>query len=278
MASTQILAALEEDKSKRYYEHMSKSGEFGVQIVNSLKDALGVIEDRDQHVDVLVLDNELHRAFDFVDAIRKKYPRLIIVLVDEGADFGLPGQADELSTEPFRHDELMRKITKLMSDRRMETLRSDSLPAVRNISKQLRQATGNSGKQNAAVEVIKDMGYDYVAYYHITGNDPMELRLQAQAGPNAVNAIAPKKANDDDLMGWVAKNGQSRIASPDDRPTHPLVARGRLGAVVCVPVAFNKVSYGVLAACNDRPGSIPQDSVLMLELVSTQLAAALSKA
>jgi len=75
----------------------------------------------------------------------------------------------------------------------------------------------------------------------------------------------------------VAQNGQSRIAGPEDNPTHPLVARGRLGAVVCVPVAFNNVNYGVIAACNDRPGSIPQDSVLMLELVCTQLAAALSK-
>ena len=277
MPSIDLLAALTTDKLERYEGEFAKHTDFGTRTVDSLKQALNIIADRDEHVDVLVLDNELTGVHDFVTHLRQKYPRLIIVLVDEEADFGMPGQADELSTDPFRNDDLMRKIKKLMSDRRQETLRSDSLPAVRNISKQLRVATGSTGKQEAAAQVVKDMGYDYVAYYHIDNVSPLTLGLKAQQGPAAVNAIAPKSAGADDLMGWVAQNGQSRIAGPEDNPTHPLVARGRLGAVVCVPVAFNNVSYGVIAACNDRPGSIPQDSVLMLELVCTQLAAALSK-
>lgn len=78
-------------------------------------------------------------------------------------------------------------------------------------------------------------------------------------------------------MSWVIKNGQSRLAGPEDSPNHPLVARGRLGAVACVPVTFSGVSYGVMVACNDRPNSMDQENVLMLELVAAQLAAALSR-
>lgn len=78
-------------------------------------------------------------------------------------------------------------------------------------------------------------------------------------------------------MGWVAQNGQSRIAGPEDRPNHPLVARGRLGAVSCVPVSFSTRSFGVIVACKDRPGSITQEAVLMLELIAAQLAAAITK-
>jgi len=279
-ASINILMALTNDKIKRYQEKLSRQENFKTQYVSSLNAAVEIIADRAIHVDVFTVDNELgefDEIHDFVTDIRQKYPRLLIVLVDEDADFGMPGQADEISTDPFHHDDLARKISKLISDRRMETLRSDSLPAVRSISKQLRMATGTSGKQDAATQVVKDMGYDYVGYYHIETSDPLALRLQAQSGAATLTSIAPKKASADDIMGWVAQNGQSRIAGPQDNPTHPLVGRGRLGAAVCVPVSFNNVSYGVIVACNDRPGSIPQDSVLMLELVCTQLAAALSK-
>jgi GAF domain-containing protein len=42
-------------------------------------------------------------------------------------------------------------------------------------------------------------------------------------------------------------------------------------------VEFSGTSYGVLIACRDRPSSITQENVLMLELICAQLAAALGK-
>src|SRR6185436_17142603 len=96
-------------------------------------------------------------------------------------------------------------------------------------------------------------------------------------GPNAIQAVAPKQASPDDLISWVAKNGQSRIAAPEDEPNFPLVKKGRLGAVACVPIIFGTTRYGVLVACRDRPGTISQENVLLLELVSAQLGAAVSK-
>jgi GAF domain-containing protein len=122
-----------------------------------------------------------------------------------------------------------------------------------------------------------DMNYTYVAFYRLESQDPLRLALKAQEGPNAIQAVAPKEATDTDLMTWVAQNGQSRMAGPEDDPTHPLVKRGRLGAVACVPVIYSGSRYGVLLACREVPNSITQDNVLMLELVSAQLAAAVSQ-
>ncbi len=273
-----LLVAVRAEQVERYQQNLAKYTSFNTQVVDSTKEALGIMADKDSHVDVLVLDNGLSELiYELVVHIRQKYPRLLIVLVDEDADFGLPGQADEMSTEPFKNDDLIRRIERLIADRRMETLRSDSLPAVRSINRVMKDAVGLIGKQEAAVKSVHEMGYDYVAYYHIESATPLDLYLRAQSGPNTITAIAPKRANADDLMGWVAQNGQSRIAAPEDKPNHPLVARGRLGAVSCVPVGFAGKQYGVLAACRDMPGSITQENILMLELVAAQLAAALMK-
>lgn len=277
MAAVDILMAIKRDDAARYHENLKIHEGFQIQVCHSIEDALGILSSGQQHVDILVVDNRLDRAFASIAELRQTYPRLLIVLVDEEADFGMPGQADEFSTDPFKNDDLARRIRRLMSDRQMETLRSDSLPTVRNFAKQLRAATGLLGKQQAAVQACKDMGYDYVAYYHKDTDDPLRLILRAQAGPAAIQAIAPKESSQDDLIGWVFLNGQSRMAGPEDRPNHPLVLRGRLGAVACVPVTFNGVIYGVAASLRDRPGSITQENVIMLELIGSQLAAAMSK-
>jgi putative methionine-R-sulfoxide reductase with GAF domain len=272
-----LLVAVQPKDGDRFFRNLSVYPGFAVNIVHTLDDARARIADRNQHTDVVIVDNNLNDAFLFVTELRQSYPRLLIVLVDEAADFGMPGQADDISTDPFRNDDLAQKIKRLMSDRRMETLRSDSLPAVRQFAKQLRSAAGAVGKQQVAVEACLDMNYDYVGYYHRGSTPDVQLALRAQAGPPAIQAIAPKSATGEDLMGWVAQNGQSRIAAPEDKPNHPLVARGRLGAVACVPVTFNGVVYGVMVACRERPGTISQENVLMLELISAQLAAALAK-
>jgi GAF domain-containing protein len=103
------------------------------------------------------------------------------------------------------------------------------------------------------------------------------MSARAQGGPGTIQAIAPKQTNPNDLMTWVVQNGQSRVAAPEDTPNHPLVARQRLGAVACVPVHFSGRTFGVMVACRERPGSITQENVMMLELVCAQLGAALSK-
>lgn len=278
MGSVDILLTVQAQDVDRYTSNLAGHEDFNLVSTTTRQAAIDVLDDRSAHVDVLVIDNLLdNEIHDFVTQIRASYPRLLIILVDEDADFGMPGQADDLSTEPFVDGDLAKRIERMIGERRMETLRSDSLPAVRTVNKTMKEAVGVRGKQEAAVNAVIDLGYDYVAYYHIESESPLEMTLTAQAGPKAINSIAPKTAGPDDLMGWVAQNGQSRLAGPDDSPNHPLVARGRLGAVSCVPVAQADAPYGVIAACRDRPESITQDNILMLELVGVQLAAALRR-
>lgn len=277
MANIDVLLSIPESEASRYHKGLAAHDNLNVHITTTLSDALEIVADRDQHIDVFVVEQRMGDVFALVGELRQNYPRLLIVLVDEEADFGMPGQADDISTDPFRNDDLARKVTRLMSDRQLETLRSDSLPAVRNIAKRLRTATGSRGKQEAAVATCRDMRYDYVAYYHMEQTEPPRMMMRAQDGPGTIQAIAPKQASSTDLMTWVSQNGQSRIAAPADEPNHPLVARERLGAVACVPVQFSGRTFGVMVACRERPGSITQENVMMLELVCAQLGAALSK-
>jgi DNA-binding response OmpR family regulator len=271
-----LVAVLREDAS-HYHKGLSINKDFRLQIVSDKRDALSILDNKDDHVDVVILDNRLGGVYDFVSELRHSYPRLFIVLVDEEADFAMPGQADEISTTPFENDDLIKRITRLMSDRQLETLRADSMPAVRDFAKRLRTATGETGKQRAAVAACMDMDYQYVAFYHLEDQSPVQLVLRAQEGPNTLQSVAPRQANDDDLIGWVARNGQSRIAGPTDDLSHPLVQTGRLGAVACVPVHASGNRYGVLVACREMPDSITQENVLMLELVSAQLGAAVAQ-
>lgn len=277
MAQVDILAAIPADKAALYQQHLSLVRDFRVRTVADIQQVFTALADLNQHTDVLVLDISLGAVYDFIDDLRHSYPRLFIVTVDEDADFGTPGYADELSTAPFVDNDLVRRITRLMSDRQMETLRADRLPAVRSLAKELRAAIGQSGKEQTAVNAIRAGGFDYVALYRLEDEATLRLTLRAQAGPKPVEAIAPRSAVPDDLMTWVCQKGQSRITVPTDTPNHPLVARGRLGTAACVPMLFSGQRFGVIVACNDRPGSITQDNVMMVELVAAQTAAAISK-
>ncbi len=278
MASVDVLVAVRREDASRFYKNLTTQTEFRVQMVFDLREAMATLSDPAQHVDVLVLDSQLGQVFAFINDLRLSFPRLFIVLVDEDADFGIPGQADEISTDPFTNQDLVRRIMRLMSDRQLETLRADSLPAVRQFAKELRQApAGETGKHQAAVAACKHLGYDYVGLYRLEALEPIQLVLRAQDGAAELQAAAPAQAAADDIVAWVAHKGQSRIAGPDDSPGYALVARGLMGTVACVPVVFGGNRFGVLAACRQQPGSITQDNVLMLELVAAQLAAALSK-
>lgn len=268
-----LLVTVRPEQAERYQQQLAATN---AHIVTSTEAAQLWLADRDHHIDVLVLDNGVAQGFQTIDQLRVTYPRLLIVLVDEEADFATPGHADDISTDPFTNDDLMRRIKRLMSDRQLETLRADTMPPIREFAKKLRKAVGEIGKQQAAVTACREMGYDYVGLYKLESLTPLRLTLRAQDGTAPIQAVAPKQATPEDLLGWVATTGQSRITGPTDELNHPLVRKGRLGAAVCVPIGRTN-RYGVLVACNDKPGTITNQQILMLELISAQLAAVISK-
>ncbi len=276
MSRIAVLVAVRREFANRYYKNLSAYDPFNITLVNETVEALDELNNQENPVDVLVLDNGLDRSFEFINELRHEFPRLLIVLVDEEADFAIPGNADEISTTPFVSDDLIRRINRLMSDRRLDTLRADALPPVREFAKKMRKAVGELGKHQAAVSACFDIGYDYVAYYRVEDTEPLKLMLKAQEGPAPIQAVAPKQATADDIMGQVALTGESVVISPADEINHPLVKRGRLGAAAVTPVGVS-TRYGVIVACRDEPGSITKQDVMLLELVSAQLAAVVSK-
>lgn len=270
-----LLVAVPREDANRYYKNLSVQTDISLQIVTDAASALEALSNREPRIDVIVLSQPLSGAADLVEEVRETHPRLLIVIVDEQADFALPGQADEISTEPFNNDDLVRRINRLMSDRQLETLRADTMPAVREFAKHLRSAVGDYGKADAAVSALRALGFDYVAFYRIDSLAPLTVTLKVQQGETALQMAAPMEATSDDIIGVVARSGQSRSASGQDAVTHPLVSRGRMGAVACVPVGTT-TRVGVLV-CGKLASPITQDQVLVMELISAQFAASVYK-
>lgn len=273
-----ILAAVQLPSIAKFREGLRKEPQFSPNIVTDVDKAREALDDSAKPVDVLVLDNNLgDGVHQLIKEVRQSYPRLLIVLVDEAADFAMPGRADDVTTAPFENDDLVNRIKRLHEDRHLQTLRADALPPVRVFAKSLIKAGKGKAKQQAAVEAIKELGYDYVSFYSVTATAPPEMTLIAQIGPNDVTASAPKKQEyESSLVGWVARNGQSRIIKAEDEPSHPLLQKKRYLSAVCVPVG-TAMRFGVLLACKETENSISQENVMILELVSAQLASALAK-
>jgi DNA-binding NarL/FixJ family response regulator len=271
-----VLAAVRLPSIARFRENLTKDAKLKATVVTSEQDAREILANPEKRTDVFVVDNGLGNVYELIKELRQTYPRLLILMVDEDADFGMPGRADDVSTEPFKDDDLVKKIKRLAEERRLETLRADALPPVRNFAKSLRKAGKGLGKQQAAVEAVRELGYDYVAFYAIAPADPPSLSLAAQVGPNAITSQVPVRSDYSGLLGWVAQNGQSRIVGPTDTPNHTLIEKGKYSAAVCVPVG-STMRFGVMLACREQPGTITQQNVLMLELVCAQLASALAK-
>lgn len=275
MSTICVLAAIRPDAADRYREALAGQESLEPTVVTDKDEACAILAAPDNHIDVFVVDNELGGVFELIRDLRHTYPRLLIVLVDEAADFGMPGRADDVSTDPFRDNDLLRRISRLVEERQTETLRADALPSIRDVAKRLRRATGLLGKTEAAVQAVRALGYDFVAYYRMDGDAP-PLVLTASDGPEALTGVAPDRQDAHSLVGWVALNGQVRVVGPGDEPNYSLVQRGKLGAGVCVPVGVS-TRFGVLLACRQAPDSITQENAMLLELVSGQLAAALSR-
>ena len=261
-----ILAAVKESETERFRDGLQKEVSFNVSLVNSIASAREVLDAPARQTDVFIIDNSLGDTYELIQEIRHSYPRLIIILVDEEADFALPGRADDVSTVPFENNDLITRIKRLNEDRRLQTLRADALPPVRSFAKSLLKAGKGTSKQQAAVEAVKELGYDYVGFYAITRTDTEELTLAAQVGPEDAIQDAPKKPNfQTSLMGWVAQNGQSRTVSPEDDLNHPFVTAMKFRAAACVPVG-TALRFGVLVACRQEAETISQEHVMMLEL------------
>ncbi len=206
-----VLAAVRIASVARYREALSKDIKLKPTVVTSEQSARDLLADADKRTDVFVIDNGLGNAYELIKDLRQNYPRLFIVLVDEDADFGMPGRADEVSTDPFANDDLVKKIKRLVQERRLETLHADALPPVRSFAKALRKAGKGLSKQQAAVEAVKELGYDYVSFYSVAPTEPPSLSLGAQVGPNAIMSMIPMRTDYNGLLGWVVQNGQSRI-------------------------------------------------------------------
>src|SRR5947209_6783275 len=209
-----VLAAVRLPSVARYRENLSKDPKLKTTVVTSEPSAREILANPEKRTDVFVVDNGLGNVYELIKELRQTYPRLLILMVDEDADFGMPGRADDVSTEPFKDDDLIKKIKRLAEERRLETLRADALPPVRNFAKSLRKAGKGLGKQQAAVEAVRELGYDYVAFYAIAPTDPPSLSLAAQVGPNTITSQVPVRSDYSGLLGWVAQNGQSRIVGP----------------------------------------------------------------
>ncbi len=275
MSTLSLLAAVLPQARQRYAALLDEQESFSVAYVSTPAEIQTHLARPESRTDVLIIDQALGGVFELVRSLRQVYPRLLIILVDEEADISIPGHADDVTTDPFTNGDLVRRIRRLVQERQTETLRADALPSIRSVAKQLRQASGLMGKADAAVRAILELGYDFVAFYRVESTSDA-LILSATAGPEAITSIAPDQQKRSTLPGWVAENGQSRIVGPTDDPNYILVARGRLGAGICVPVGSPN-RYGVLVAGRDRPGSITQENVMLLELVSAQMAAALAR-
>jgi GAF domain-containing protein len=272
-----VLAAVRLQSLSQFREHLSKDPQLKLTLVTEENEAREVLANPHQRTDVFVVDNSLGGIFEMVKELRLTYPRLLIILVDQEADFGMPGHADEVCVEPFENDDLLKRIKRLNEERSLETLRADALPPVRSFAKSLRRAGPGQAKTQAAVEAIKELGYDYVAFYTIIPTLPPELRLSSQVGPDNLMSVAPQQQDyNSSLLGWVSQNGQSRIVGPEDPTNHPFVKQQRFRSGVCVPVGTT-LRFGVIFACREQLSAITQQNVLMLELVSAQLASALAK-
>lgn len=275
MSAISVLVAIPITSMARYRENLAKEPSLLVTYATSLEDAHATLRDANKHFDIFVADNALGDTYELIRAVRLEKPRLLILTVDEEADFSMPGRADDVSNTPFKDNELIRKIKRLAEERRLETVRADALPPIRNFAKALSKATKGLGKQQAAVSAIMDLGYDHVAFYAIErGRDT--LTLMAQLGDNAVMNAMPQRADANSLVGAVARTGKSLIAARGSTPSHFLLEKGRFGAAAAVSVG-QAIRFGVMLAFREPPDSISQEHVIMLELVCAQLASSLAK-
>ncbi|GAB4439821.1 MAG: hypothetical protein Kow00120_07780 [Anaerolineae bacterium] len=276
MARLSVLVAVQRDQVERYRAHLPKEEGIEVTTVTSEEKVRDILAAPEYAFDVMVIEASLCNVPELLRDVQRDNPALLAILVDEGADFALPGRAHDISTDPFHNDDLLKRIKRLAEERRLETLRADELAPVRSFARHIRKASGGVSKLEAAVIAVGDLGYDYAGYYAVDWSvDPPRLTVVAQRGPARVLHTIPAQQPLDGLLGWVVTNGAARIIGPNDAPGHTLVTDGVFGSAVAVPVGVN-LRFGVILACRDGADAISGEDAMMLELVAAQLAAALA--
>jgi hypothetical protein len=271
-----LLVAVRPSAVARYRECLEPDARLAVTLVDSEDAAQKALADELHAPEVLAVDRGLCDTNALLAEIRRAHSRLMVIVLDEEADFATPGPADDISTEPLHEDELVKKAMRLVEERSVATLRADALPGVRSFVKALRKATRPTSKQQAAVSAVKELGYDHVAYYSILPGEEMSLSLTAQAGPDEVEGMLPQHEGEETLPGWVARTGQSTVARPDETPGHPLLDNGYYGAAICAPVG-STIRFGVMLAFRANGDDVGGDDIVMLELINAQLASALMR-
>jgi hypothetical protein len=225
--------------------------------------------------DLIVLDCETERAWERVTELRQRHRGLLILLVDDAADFAFPGLADDISTTPFEHDDLRRRIRRLLEERRMETLRADVMPPIREIGRRLRSVAGVDARAQVIVEVCLELGFTYAAVYRLNAQGETAA-LVCERGDGSIAATPAHHPGEDDAIAATALTGQSIPVSPAGSGKHPLVEGGSLqsGAAVAIGSATR---FGVLFAGKASQNLSAQD-ILLLELIAAQAAALITKA
>lgn len=275
-----VLVMTHEQYAARYHEHFAREGQVALTLVTNGAAVRERLDDPNTQTDILVADCALNSAMDvyrLVNGLREQHPHLLIVLVDEEADFAMPGHADEVTVTPFEEGDLIKRIKRLAEERRLETLRTDVMPQVRAFARALRRTKTVQARQEAAVEAVLSMAYDYGAVYQADEFDPGRLTLAVQKGPQAALDAAPREVTDPDaLVVWVSRNGRSHVFQAGDGSGHPFTTEGWFKEGACVPVG-STFRFGVLVAARVEPQRIGQHQLFMLELIGAQLANALTK-
>ncbi|MBN1286838.1 MAG: GAF domain-containing protein [Anaerolineae bacterium] len=278
MAKLSVLVAANRDNVDRYRQYLKAQQEdIRVVTVTSAEHVHEILASSDFSFDVMVADAMLGDVPQLLKDVQSEYHDLLTILVDEGADFAMPGRAHDVSTDPFNRDDLIKRIKRLVEERRLETLRADALPPVRSFARQIRKAAPGESKREAAVGAVQQLGFDYAGFFSVDWTEPAQFTTVAQVGPPPIARAMPvtQPVEKSQLLGWVAHTGESKVIGPDDTPNYPLVADGTFASAAAVPVGIN-LRFGVILACRQQPNAISGQDVMMLELVAAQLAAALA--
>lgn len=255
MSKTRVFAIVRAERAHRYEQEFSGAHWVHAQVISSIEQSFPKIAENDPQI--LIIDQSLDGAFAYINSFRQQHPKISIIIVDEDADFALPGAADDITTTPFKEGDLLRRIRRLLANRQMETLRADAMPPVRELNKRLRNAVGEHAKAHEAVSACLELGYVYAALYRLNLRDPIQVNLIAQDGEDKAQQLAPLQADDTQAVGWVAKTGQSRLLRVEDTPGHPLISSEYVSEAAVVPVGVTN-RYGTLFAAKASGDTIHQ--------------------
>lgn len=278
MALIQLLVAVPREQAARYYTGLGASGQYALTMTSNSREALDLLEDRSRHFDALVLESTLAEAGGLLDELAYRHPRQMVVLVDESNQSPLQAQVrpDRICTTPFADDDLERRIVRLLSDSRLETVPANTLLPVRELARKLRTEDAPGDRYRVAVDACQSLGYSYTAFYSLERAEPVLLRLAAQLGEGDMHLLVPLSAQAGEVIAQVAVTGESVVLDSANAADYLPVAVGTLGSAAMVP-AGRANCFGVLVAGREAPDSINTQNVTVLELVAAQLAAAIAR-